>query len=295
MTTLSLSFARGRLGFGAGLPALGDAPNALALLETALDSGITHFDTAPLYLWGAAEPLLGRLAARRRDEMTIVTKAGMAPPSLAARLTARVRHAFHRRATPAATRSGLFQPAQVRASLEASLRALRTDRVEALLLHEIRADQMSDELAGELSDLKQAGKTRALGLATPAAYAAPLLQRYPKLFDIVQVSIEDLAALRPNAAVPVAHSVLGARAARLQAKAASDPSFAHRFAEETGVDPKDRVSVGRLLLRTALATNAMGVTLFSSTNATTIRANAALEPADPAFAQRVSALMSAAQ
>lgn len=61
---------------------------ALALLMAAHDGGIPHFDTAPFYSWGAAEEVLGAFAAGKTD-LTIVTKAGIAPPSKAARLIAK--------------------------------------------------------------------------------------------------------------------------------------------------------------------------------------------------------------
>jgi aryl-alcohol dehydrogenase-like predicted oxidoreductase len=63
-----------RVGFGcAGLHGAVSAHEAEMLLETALDNGVTHFDTARVYGWGAAEAMLGALARRRRDEMVFVS------------------------------------------------------------------------------------------------------------------------------------------------------------------------------------------------------------------------------
>ncbi|MFN5695656.1 MAG: aldo/keto reductase [Cyanobacteriota bacterium] len=70
-----------RLGFGtAGLmgAALTDR-GRLRLLEEALELGITHFDTAPLYGQGQAEEVLGRFARGQRDRITITTKFGLLP------------------------------------------------------------------------------------------------------------------------------------------------------------------------------------------------------------------------
>ena len=70
-----------RLGFGtSGL--MGSAittAGRLRLLEVALDEGITHFDTAPLYGAGLAEEMLGRFAKGKRHSVTITTKFGLLP------------------------------------------------------------------------------------------------------------------------------------------------------------------------------------------------------------------------
>src|SRR5437016_2448623 len=50
------------------------------LLAAALDAGIAHFDTAPLYGDGTAEESLGRFLAKRRDEVSVTTKVGLLPP-----------------------------------------------------------------------------------------------------------------------------------------------------------------------------------------------------------------------
>ena len=50
---------------------------SLRLLETAIDCGITYFDTARMYGLGAAEGLLGEVASRNRHRMIIASKAGI--------------------------------------------------------------------------------------------------------------------------------------------------------------------------------------------------------------------------
>jgi len=75
-----------KLGFGCARLLERAAPRrALTLLEFALDHGISHFDVARSYGDGRAETVIGALAKRRRREMTIVTKAGLAPPTSWAR------------------------------------------------------------------------------------------------------------------------------------------------------------------------------------------------------------------
>lgn len=259
------------MGFGcARLPGSLSPSEAQTLLETALDSGVSHFDTAPLYGWGAAEPLLGELARRRRDEMTIVTKAGVAPPGLAARAIAKLSRA------PAHARFNRFAPDQVRRSLDASLRALRTDRVEALLLHEIAPNQVSDELLGVLQNLKREGKAAAIGLATSADAASVLLREHPSLFDVVQLPY---GAATPAGVPIIVHSVLASNIDAMSNRLAQDAAAARRFEDRTGVAAGDRRALGELLLREALWRHAGGTVLFSSTRVETIRRNARLAPA----------------
>lgn len=150
-----------RVGFGTA--ALGRSLSQrerVRTLETAHASGITYFDTAPLYGAGAAENALGAFAHGRRDRVTIASKAGIQPPSLprlaAGRLVRR----------PAPARGGRFRPDEVRESLHGSLRRLRTSYVDLLLLHEVEAEAVGDELFAALDELVRRGDVRHVGVAT---------------------------------------------------------------------------------------------------------------------------------
>src|SRR5438093_9479056 len=52
---------------------------ALAMLETALDQGITYYDTARIYGLGHAEGILGEFLKGKRDRVTVTTKFGLQP------------------------------------------------------------------------------------------------------------------------------------------------------------------------------------------------------------------------
>ncbi|HET7563940.1 MAG TPA: aldo/keto reductase [Gemmatimonadaceae bacterium] len=133
-----------RLGFGAwGLAARDwdarvDANAALRAIERALDLGITLFDTAPSYGSGESETLLGRVVggrsgAARRDRMLLATKCGPYDDP--------------------------------RTSLEASLRRLRSDRVELFQLHEIPTESGAMERQLErMHALMERGLARAIGV-----------------------------------------------------------------------------------------------------------------------------------
>jgi aryl-alcohol dehydrogenase-like predicted oxidoreductase len=57
-----------------------DADGAAAMLDAALNAGITHIDTANGYAGGESERMLARLLRDRRDQVTLATKAGIPHP-----------------------------------------------------------------------------------------------------------------------------------------------------------------------------------------------------------------------
>lgn len=266
-----------RLGFGCAALATLARPQAVALLETALDLGIRHIDTARMYGWGEAEAILGEVATRRRQDMTIVTKAGIAPPSLAGRIAGKV--LGRAAASFAEPRFDQFSPVQVRQSLESSLTALKTDYVDALLLHEVRLGSVTDELLNTLDDLKARGKVRAVGLATSKEESAKILAAHPGLFTVVQMPAADLASISlERDTLFIGHSVLGNRLSALKQRIVSDTPLASRLKDE-GYDPADDNALVRLLLVGALAQNPTGVTLFSSTKVAHLERNASFAQA----------------
>jgi aryl-alcohol dehydrogenase-like predicted oxidoreductase len=132
----------------------------VALVRAALDRGINFFDTARSY--GASETILGQAFAGRREQVLIATKCRM--------LKTEEFVARHESAVP---------PGGVRAfierSLTESLAQLRTDYVDAYLLHEGRTwTPLHDEAVEVLRDLKQRGLTRTIGLS---AYGPDLFER----------------------------------------------------------------------------------------------------------------------
>lgn len=251
---------------------------ALALLTAAYDVGIRHFDTAPLYGWGAAEELLGAFATGRSD-LCIVTKAGIAPPSKLSRLIAKAPGVAAARPV-----FGQFKPGQVSRSFERSLSRLKIEQVGALLLHEATPEDVNDELIAELARHRQSGKAAKLGLATSPAHTAAILRRYPDTFDIVQIPADGLQASGPPRRQTVLHSVLGKRMRAAAKIFAADPALSR----DLGIAPGDLGAVAQCLLRVALAESGGGVVLFSSTRPETIHANAQLTPADPATCARVA-------
>jgi D-threo-aldose 1-dehydrogenase len=266
-----------RLGFGcAAVPGPLTRREALTLLETAYACGIRHFDTARMYSSGDSEGVLGELVRQRRVELTIVTKAGISPTSRLERGLTKFAAAFHLAQPPPPT--GRFEVAQIRQSVETSLRQLKTDHVEALLLHEIRAHEVHDELKRLLETLRAQGKIGAYGIATSIVESEAMIAAHPELCDIVQVAAPwlDRARALPANARLVVHSVLGARLAAFLNRLKADDHVMRRFREDTGLTANDVGQIGRLMLQAAMSRNPDGVTLFSSARAERVRRNAEL-------------------
>ncbi|MFT4189497.1 MAG: aldo/keto reductase [Aeromicrobium sp.] len=144
MSTLSLSpMTLGCLSFGSRL----DEDAARAVVDAALDAGVTSFDTADAYGVGASEEILGRVLAGRRDEVVIATKFGMTMEGQNGDETAR------------------SSPAYIRRAVEASLRRLGVDRIDLYQWHTPdRVTPFADTI-GALTQLVDAGLVGAIGVS----------------------------------------------------------------------------------------------------------------------------------
>jgi aryl-alcohol dehydrogenase-like predicted oxidoreductase len=139
----------GAIGFGAwGLSGdYGPANDAesVAVVKRALDLGVDFIDTADGYGNGHNERLVGKAIRDRRHEVVLATKVGLV-------------------CGPAGV-SVCGRPEYVRQAAHASLDRLGVDHVDLLYLHRVDADVPIEETIGAMADLKQAGKTRFLGLS----------------------------------------------------------------------------------------------------------------------------------
>ncbi|HBU43523.1 MAG TPA: aldo/keto reductase [Microbacterium sp.] len=128
--------------------AYGVAPQpeeGLRLLQTALDEGVTFFDTATLYGGGRNEELVGKAIAGRRDEIILASKGGMAIID--------------------GTRVIDGRPETLRAQVDASLRRLDVDHIDLYYLHRWdKSVPIADSVAA-LAEAVDAGKIGAIGLS----------------------------------------------------------------------------------------------------------------------------------
>ena len=152
---------------------------SLAALTAAYDASVLFYDTARSYGYGESEALLGEFLRGRRHEVLLSTKFGIRPA--AASPLKRALKPLARallRAAPGARKTmqgqlasmsstGHFSVAALHESLEESLRALRTDYVDFLFLHEAPVSVLQqDDLFAALRKLVAAGKVRRFGIAS---------------------------------------------------------------------------------------------------------------------------------
>jgi D-threo-aldose 1-dehydrogenase len=284
-----------RLGFGCGGLLHGlSRSESLYLLETAIDCGITYFDTARMYGFGGAEGVLGTLVPRRREQIIIASKAGILPPSrsIALKIANRGIKLLHKAvpqlkrlvSTPTALhpRVGIFDLPILRKSVETSLRQLRTDYLDILLLHECtEADVEKEELLYFLQGLQKQGKIRKFGIATGIEETIKIVKAHPLLTDVVQIANSiwnmNIARLPFRAGrVMITHSTLTSRFHDLTRRISSDDSLAKQWQSALQIDPRDKAALARLLLAHALYSNPDGLVLFFSRNPENIRANASV-------------------
>gem|GEM_PF-253086 len=279
-----------RLGFGSGglLHGLSYA-ESLRLVDTAIDCGITYFDTARMYGFGGAERILGKLLSQRRDRITIATKAGILPAdrSIPVRVLNRGATLLRRCAphlaphipTPqrAQPRFGYFRRRDFQKSVETSLKELRTDYIDILLLHECTLPDVNNELLDYLHDLKLRGTIRAFGLATGIDDTIKIADAHPVLNHVLQISnniwnmnIRRLPA-RP-CGFTITHSSLTSRFHALSNQLSRDPTLASKWKRATQVDPSDKSALAELLIAHALHSNPGGAVLFFSSKPENIRA-----------------------
>ncbi len=162
-----------------------DAAGLAGWLSQALDLGITTFDHADIYGGYTVEAMFGAAFARSpglRDRLQIVTKCGI--------------KLVHTQRPGHAIKSYDSSRAHVLASVDASLQALRTDRIDLLLLH--RPDLLMDpeELGETFRHLLAAGKVLHFGVSnhTPGQVAM-LRRRHPLLTNQIEFSPLQMRAL----------------------------------------------------------------------------------------------------
>jgi aryl-alcohol dehydrogenase-like predicted oxidoreductase len=128
-----------------------DLDGTRAVVETALEAGVTFLDTADTYGNGESEKLLGEVLAGHRDEAVITTKFGHDMGGIYGDLGQRGGRAYVRRA------------------IDGSLERLRTDRVDLYLYHRPDGVTPIGETLAAMSELVDEGKVRAIGCSNVTA------------------------------------------------------------------------------------------------------------------------------
>ncbi len=291
------------------------------LLDAALDAGICHFDVAPMYTLGLAEGELGRFAQGRRDRVVIATKFGI-EPTRAARLLGVAQAPVQRLlgaapglrerarppdADPTSGRVGrllyrrAFDAGAARAGLERSLRALRTDHLDILFVHDPLPEEVEADAVGEyLESARSAGRIRAWGVAGEPGSALAAAARLGPAIPVLQLRRGLLDARGGDetgveAQATIRFGVIGRALPRILARVRADETTRLRWNEAVGDDCADAEVVASLLLRDALDRDRSAPVLFGTVHVGRIEAAARTVggPIDPSSLDGFRALVAA--
>lgn len=133
-------------GLGPGL----DKKDGVELIRAAFELGVTFFDTAEVYGPWANEEVVGEAVAPFRDRVVIATKFGFNIDE----------NGVQHQDPPLNSR-----PEQIKKVAEASLKRLRTDRIDLFYQHRVDPDVAIEDVAGAITDLIDEGKVRHWGLS----------------------------------------------------------------------------------------------------------------------------------
>jgi aryl-alcohol dehydrogenase-like predicted oxidoreductase len=151
-STLEISaVGLGCMGMSFGYGPAADKQEMISLLRTAVERGVTFFDTAEVYGPFTNEELVGEALSPFRGQVAIATKFGFKPdPNGGPKWV------------------GLdSRPAHIKEVAEASLKRLRVDAIDLFYQHRVDPDVPIEEVAGAVKDLIQQGKVKHFGLSEP--------------------------------------------------------------------------------------------------------------------------------
>ncbi len=136
----------GCMGMSFGYGPAADKQEMISLIRTAVERGITFFDTAEAYGPFTNEELVGEALAPVRDQVVIATKFGFT--------------------FEGAKQSGTdSRPAHIKEVAEASLKRLKVARIDLFYQHRVDPDVPIEDVAGAVKDLIQEGKVKHFGLS----------------------------------------------------------------------------------------------------------------------------------
>lgn len=139
----------GCMGLSHGYGPAVDKKSGIALIRAAVERGVTLFDTAEVYGPFTNEELVGEALAPFRDDVMIATKFGFEDGDANKGLDSR--------------------PERIRAVVEASLKRLRTDRIDLFYQHRVDPNVPIEDVAGTVKDLIAEGKVKHFGLSEAGA------------------------------------------------------------------------------------------------------------------------------
>ncbi|MFH1523390.1 MAG: aldo/keto reductase [Chloroflexota bacterium] len=143
----------GCMGMSRSFDPVPDRQEMIALIRTAVEHGITFFDTAEIYGPFVNEELVGEALTPFRDQVVIATKFG-----------------FNLDPIARVNLGGLnSQPEHIKRAAEESLKRLKVDTIDLYYQHRVDPNVPIEDVAGAVKDLIQAGKVKHFGLSEPSA------------------------------------------------------------------------------------------------------------------------------
>jgi aryl-alcohol dehydrogenase-like predicted oxidoreductase len=230
------------------------------VLLSALDAGVTLFDTAALYGFGANETLVGKIMKPHRQKFTLASKCGMQGVDLAD--------------DGKLVRVIDGRPDTIRKTCEMSLRRLQTDVIDLYYLHRWDKRVPIEDSVGALSDLVRKGHIRSIGLSE---VSAATLRKAHAVHPIAAVQTEySLWTRNPEIAVLQACKELGV------AFVAFSPVARGFLCGPLDVNALDAKDIRRMMPRFAPDNYAANLKLLTAFNA--LAAEAGCSPSQMALA-----------
>src|SRR5438876_1207980 len=181
----------GCMGMSFGYGPAADKKEMIWLIRTAVERGVTFFDTAEVYGPFANEELVGEALAPFRDQVDIATKFGFAPDPTGG---------------PGWTALN-SRPEHIKEVAEASLKRLKTDVIDLFYQHRVDPNVPIEDVAGAVKELIHQGKVKHFGLSEPGVQT---IRRAHRIQAVTAVQSEySLWWRRPEEEVLPAHEELG--------------------------------------------------------------------------------------
>src|SRR4026208_2563059 len=145
----------GCMGMSSGYGPAADKQEMISLIRTAVERGVTFFDTAEVYGPFVNEELVGEALAPLRDQVVIATKFGF-------------------KIGPKGEQIGVdSRPEHIKEVAEASLKRLKTNVIDLFYQHRVDTDVPIEDVAGAVKELIQEGKVKHFGLSEAGGKGIP--------------------------------------------------------------------------------------------------------------------------
>ena len=151
----------GCMGLSYGYGPATEKDQAIKLIRSAFERGVTFFDTAEAYGPYLNEEVVGEALAPIRDKVVIATKFGFIDGKPSAGMNSK--------------------PENIRSMAEAALKRLKTDAIDLLYQHRVDPEVPMEDVAGTVKELIAEGKVKHFGMSEASAASIRSAQNHPSL------------------------------------------------------------------------------------------------------------------